>query len=406
MVFNPQKMDYLVANMDFAGGKSIKVCRVATVELAIRFLLFNQIRYLQERGYDMSVVCSPGVWIQEIEQYGISYYPVFMTRRITPFQDFIALLRLIWYFRKEKFSIVHTHTPKAGFLGTIAARLVRVPIIIHTNHGFYFHEHSPWLKKQLFVWVERIIAWNAHLMFSLDKEDIVTAKQEHIADEKKMKYLGGGINLERFNPERFSKEFIAQKKQGLGIPEGVPVIGIVARLVREKGYFELFEAMKEVIARFPGVVLLSIGFVEPEKKDGFDQNIAKEYGIEKNVRFLGMRTDVDELYPLMDVFTLPSYREGIGSSVLEASAMMRPIVATNVRGCREAVDDRVTGILVPYQNSRKLAEALLWILEHPEEARRMGEGGRRKIEREFNQQLVFERLEREYQRLIKEKLVV
>ncbi|MDP2735279.1 MAG: glycosyltransferase, partial [bacterium] len=183
-----------------------------------------------------------------------------------------------------------------------------------------------------------------------------------------------------------------------------PVIGIVARLVREKGYFELFEAMQKVVAKFPNAVLLAVGFAEPEKGDAFKPEIAREYGIWGNTKFLGARMDVDELLPLMDIFTLPSWREGIGTSILEASAMARPVVATDVRGCREAVEHRVTGLLVPYRNSKKLGEALLWMLEHPQEARRMGEASRKKIEREFDQELVFERLDREYKRLVEKKL--
>jgi len=384
--------------------KPIRVCRVAAVEYAFQFLLFNQLKDMKRRGYDVSVVCSPGKWIHEVEQYDISYHPVPMTRRITPFQDIIAIIRLAAYFKKQKFDIVHTHTPKAGFVGTIAARIARVPIIVHTNHGFYFHEHSPFFKKQLFTWVERVVANNADVVLSLDREDMDTAKKLGIADTKKMKYLGGGVNLERFNPKRFSKQNIKTKRRELGIPKGAVVIGIVARLVREKGYFELFKAMKKVLERFPNVVLLSVGFAEPEKSDGFIPAIAKKYGIAKHAIFLGQRSDVDEIYPVMDVFTLPSWREGIGTSLLEAQAMLLPVVATDVRGCREAVADGKTGILVPHRNSQKLAEALLWMLEHPTEAKNMGKAGRKRIEKEFDQELVFERLNKEYERLIKEKL--
>jgi len=390
--------------MDSANKKSIKVCRVATVEFAIRFLLLSQIRHLQKNGYDMSVVCSPGEWIQEIEQYGISYHPIAMTRNITPFRDLIALWKLVRYFHKEQFSIVHTHTPKAGFLGTIAARIVGVPIIIHTNHGFYFHEFSSGFKKQLFMWMERIVGWNADVVLSLNKEDMVTAEKEHIVASEKMKYLGGRVDLQRFNPERFSVSFIAAKKKELGLPDNVPIIGIVARLVREKGYFELFKAFKLVQAKFPNAILLVIGFAEPEKKDGFDPSVVQQYGIKSNVRFLGARMDVEELYPLMDVFTLPSHREGIGTSILEASAMRLPVVATNVRGCREAVENEKTGILVPHKNSKKLAEALIRILENPQLAKKMGEAGRKRVEEQYDERLVFERLEREYSRLVQEKL--
>ncbi|OGI93978.1 hypothetical protein A3A03_03030 [Candidatus Nomurabacteria bacterium RIFCSPLOWO2_01_FULL_40_18] len=382
----------------------IKVFHIATADIALRFLLLNQLLFLKNKSYDVSAICSPGPWVSDIEQSGIRVKQISMTRRVTPLQDFTALIRLIKYLREQKPDIVHTHTPKAGFLGTLAARLVRIPIIIHTNHGFYFHENSSWLPKQIFMWMERIIASNAHLVFSVNKEDIVVAEQKHIAGSNKMKYFGGWVNIDKYSRNRFSKEFVIRKRKELGIPNGVPVIGIVARLVREKGYFGLFEAMRVVIKKFPNALLVSVGFTEPEKKDGFLPLIARKYGIWNNTLFLGKRTDVDEILPLMNVFTLPSWREGIGTSILEASAMELPVVATNVRGCREAVDDGITGKLVPHKNTEKLAEALIWMLEHSKEAKLMGQAGRRKMEIEFDERFVFERLEREYKRLVQTKL--
>ena len=381
-----------------------KVFHITTADIALRFLLLNQLLFLKNKGYDISAVCSPGPWVSEIERSGIRVKQISMTRRITPLRDFTALVRLIQYFREQKPDVVHTHTPKAGFLGTLAARLARIPIIIHTNHGFYFHENSSWLHKQIFMWMECIIASNAHLVFSVNKEDIVVAGEKHIAGPNKMKYFGGWVNIDKYNPNRFSKEFVISKKKELGIPDGVPVVGIVARLVREKGYFDLFEAMRTVVLKFPSALLVSVGFTEPEKKDGFQPEIASKYGIENNTLFLGKRTDVDEILPVMDVFTLPSWREGIGTSILEASAMELPVVVTNVRGCREAVDDGITGKLVPHKNGDMLGEALISMLEHPKEAKFMGKAGRLKMEKEFDERIVFERLDREYKRLIQTKL--
>ena len=106
----------------------------------------------------------------------------------------------------------------------------------------------------------------------------------------------------------------------------------------------------------------------------------------------------------MDVFTLPSHREGLGFSILEASAMEIPVIATNIRGCREAVDNGKTGILVPVKNPQKLAEAIIYLLKNPKRAKEMGKAGREKVKREFNEVLVFDRIKIEYQKLIEEKL--
>jgi glycosyltransferase involved in cell wall biosynthesis len=316
----------------------------------------------------------------------------------------IALILLISFFKKEKFDIVHTHTPKASFLSQLAAKIAGVPIIINTIHGFYFHENSSWLTKIFFILMEKITAKCSTLLFSINKEDIETAIKKKICVSDLIKYSGDGIDLNRFSLQRFSEEFILNKKKQLGINSAKKVVGIVARLVEEKGYLELFEAFKKVLEKFPETLLLIVGPLEPEKKDKIRPEIVEKYQIEKSVIFLGERTDVEEIYPLMDVFVLPSHREGLGLAILEASAMEKPVIATNIRGCREAIDDGETGILVPPKNPEKLAEAITYLLLNPEKANVMGKEGRKKVQREFDERLVFDRMKKEYQRLIKEKL--
>jgi len=382
-----------------------KICYVASADITLKFLLFNQLNFLQKEGLEVFVACSSGTWIGSIEEEGIKVNTIRITRKLfSPLSDLVAFVHLFFYFKKEKFDIVHTHTPKAGFLGQLAAKLARVPVRIHTIHGLYFTEHTPSLKRKLFILVEKITAKFPHLIFSVNKEDIHTATKEHICSASKIAYLGGWVDLEKFNPRRFSETFIKQKKEALGIGPDVKMIGIVARFVKEKGYLELFEAFRAILEKEPKVLLLIIGQIEREKKDAINSDIFAEYGIQKNVFFLGERADVDEIYPLMDIFVLPSHREAMGLSILEASAMEKPVVATNIRGCREAVDDQKTGILVPIKNPVKLAEALEFLLKNPEVAEEMGKMGRLKVVKEFDERFIFNKLKEEYARLIKAKI--
>jgi glycosyltransferase involved in cell wall biosynthesis len=237
------------------------------------------------------------------------------------------------------------------------------------------------------------------LIFSQNQEDIQTAIKENICLAAKIKYLGNGINLEKFDINRFSREFVINKKQELGISEHRKIIGIVARLVREKGYYDLFQAMEQVVKDFPDVLLLAIGPPEPNKKDAVDPAIVEKHGIKNNVLFLKERTDIDEIYPLMDIFVLPSYREGFPRSVLEASALARPIIATDIRGTREAVDSNKTGILIPTRNPEKLAKAIIDFLKNPDKAKQMGACARLKAMSEFNEKFVFSRLLHAYRDL-------
>jgi len=385
-------------------NSKIKVCYVASADVTIRFLLLSQLKFLKNEGYEVYAICSSGKWINNIENEGIKIKIINFKRKISPISDLVTLIKLFFYFKKEKFQIINTHTPKPGLLGQLAAKLADLPIIVNTIHGFYFHEGTPPLQRKFFIFVEKIAALCSDLIFSQNKEDIKTAIKEKICSSPKIQYLGNGICLQRFNPERFSKEFIDKKKKELNIKPDFKLIGIVGRLVKEKGYLELFEAFKNLIKKFPNTILLVAGPIEPEKKDAINPDIVKDYGIEKNVLFLGLREDIDEIYPLMDIFVLPSWREGFPRSVIEASAMERAVIATNIRGCREAVDDGITGILVLVKNPEKLAEAIIYLLQNPQIAKKMGEEGRKKAKREFDENLIFDRIKKEYQRLIKEKL--
>lgn len=382
----------------------IKICYVASADITIKFLLFSNIEFVKKKGYDIFAVCSRGKWSSDLQKHGINIKTIKIKRKISPFSDLVSIFQLFLYFKKEKFQIVHTFTPKPGLLGQLAAKFAGVPIVANTIFGFYFHERTPYLKRKFFIFIEKIAAKCSSVIFFRNKEDFKTAEIEKIGNGKKNKYSGDGIDIVRFNPARFSEDFIKEKKAKIGLRPDVPVLGIVARLVKEKGYIELFEAFNKVIEKFPEAVLLVIGSSDLGKKDPINPAVVKNYGIEKNVFFLGERTDIDEIYPLMDIFVLPSWREGFSHSIMEASAMARPIIATNIRGCRGAVEHGVTGLLVSPKKSQKLAEAIIYLLSNSGTAKRMGQAARKKAEKEFDERIVFDRIEEEYSRLIKEKL--
>lgn len=382
----------------------IKVCHVANTDMAVRFLLLNQLKFLKTQGYNICAVCSKGSLIKDVEKEGIKVKTIDFNRGFNPSAHLITLFRLFFYFKKEKFDIVHTHNPVPGFLGQLAAKMTGVPIIINTIHGFYFNENSFSLQRDLLILIEKIAAKCSDLIFSQNKEDIKTAIKEKICNSQKIKYLGNGVDIQKFNGERFSEEFIDKKKGELNLNSNFKIIGIIGRLVKEKGYLELFEALKKVLNRFPDIMLLVIGPEEPKKKDKIKRNIVKNYGIEENVLFLGQRTDIDELYPLFDIFVLPSHREGFPRTIIEAQAVAKPVITTNIRGCREAIENNKTGILISPKNSEELSKAVIYLFENLERAKEMGKSGRRKVEREFDEKIVFDRIKKEYQRLIKEKL--
>jgi len=285
----------------------------------------------------------------------------------------------------------------------MAAKMAGVPCTINTIHGFYFTGESPRWRRKFFITLEKIAALCSTLILSQNKEDMATAIRHRIGSREKIHYLGNGLDLTRFDPARFSHEFIRAKKKTLGIPPAVPVIGIVGRLVEEKGYPELFEALRHILKIFPTALLLVVGPEEPGKKDRINRKSVQQYGIADNILFVGQRTDMPELYAVMDVFVLPSHREGFPRTILEASAMGKPIIATSIRGCREAVEHMKTGILVPPRDAEKLAKILQVFLSRPEYAAKMGKGAREKAQREFDEQHIFRRIKERYERVIADR---
>src|SRR3989339_452663 len=400
LIFLFMKKDLLTEN----NHRNIKVCHIVSADITVKFLLMPQLSFLITEGYDVFVVCSGGKWVKDIERESIKVKTIKLKRKISPFSDLVALWQLFWFFKKEKFDIVHTHTPKPALLGQMAAKMAGVPIIINTVHGLYFGNKFSFLKKQFYIFIERLSDGFSDLIFSQNKEDINTMRERKIGDQNKIKYLGNGIDLEVFDNKRFSAEFLNKKKEKLGLSESCKIVGAVGRLVAEKGYLELFSAFKKVLEKHPDIILLVVGPEEFEKKDAFKQGVVEQFGISKNVIFLGERSDIYEIYPLMNIFVLASHREGFPRSVIEASAMEKSVIATDIRGCREAVDNGKTGILVPVANPEKLAESIIYLLQNPKEAERLGKNGRLKVEKEFDEKLVFDRIKIEYDRLIKEKI--
>ena len=326
-----------------------------------------------------------------------------MTRSFTPWADLVSLWRLYRVMRRERFTIVHTHTPKPGLLGQLAARFARVPIVVNTLHGFYFHDGTRPAKRRFYILTEKIAARCSDVILSQNSEDIQTAIKEKICQPEQICFLGNGIDVRRFDRTKIAPQVLEEKRRELGISEGAPVVGFVGRLVAEKGILELMEAARLILEQIPDVRFLLIGPIDYEKADALTPQTAQEYGIAQACIFAGMRQDMPELYALMDVFVLPSHREGFPRSPMEASAMGVPCVLTNIRGCREAVEPERNGKLVPLRNVEALAEAILELLNDPEKAHRLGAEGRVMAEESFDEQRVFEKVKEHYRCLLQKK---
>lgn len=377
-----------------------RVAHVTTVDLSLRYLLLNQLQRIQDEGYEVFAISADGPDVPVVEATGVRHFAVPMTRRITPFADLRCLWGLVRIMRREQFDVVHTHTPKAGLLGQLAARVAGVPVVVNTLHGFYFHDDTKPFPRRFYIWMERVAAKCSDTILSQNREDMATAVAERIASPEQLKWLGNGIDIARFDRRRLTESSLDALRREIGVDSNAPVIGFVGRLVEEKGILDLLQAARTVTEAIPHVQLLVVGPYDDEKPDALRPEVAERYGVAANCRFVGMRDDMPELYALMDVLVLPSYREGFPRAPMEASAMGVPALVTDIRGCREAVEHGENGLRFPVGNSDALARALIELLR--DEARRaeMGATGRRMAEDRFDEQKVFDRVVDEYERLL------
>ena len=381
----------------------VKIAHVATVDISLFGLLLNQMQSIRDAGYEVAGISSRGGSVPAIEAAGIRHIAVPISRNLTPLADLLSLWRLWRIMRRERFTIIHTHTPKAGLLGQLAARLAGVPIVVNTVHGFYFHEHMSARARRFYITMEKIAAWCSHLILSQNAEDIQTALREGICKQGKIALLGNGIDLTQFDPDAISAEDELRCRQRLGIAADAPVVGFVGRLAaRRKGFLDFLAAAREIAAQLPQVRFLIAGDSDHGKPDAVDPSAAADYGIADRCVFTGFRPteELPPLYKIMNVLVLPSLFEGVPRVVMEASAMGTPSVVTDVKGNREAVTHDRNGLLVPLGDVPALTSAILRILSEPDTAQRMSIEARRIAAERFDERLVFEKVKAEYLKLL------
>jgi glycosyltransferase involved in cell wall biosynthesis len=384
----------------------VKIAHVTTIDLSLRVQLSNQLRCLQEAGYEITGISAPGPDARVFEAAGFRHLAVPMSRTFTPFTDLVSLGRLAAVMRRERFSIVHTHTPKTALLGQLAARLAGVPIVVNTIHGYYFHEYMRAGPRQFYIAMEKIAALCSDLILSQSAEDVQTALAEGICPKSKIQFLGNGIDLALFDPNRISAAEAGLFRQQLGIAPEAPVVGFVGRLAaRRKGFLDFLAAARDIARQRPEVRFLIVGDVDAGKPDAVEASIAAEYRIADRCTFVGMRPVVELplFYKTMSVLVLPSLFEGVPRVVMEASAMGTPSVVSNVKGNRETVTHEGNGLIVPWGDVVALTAAISRILDEPHTARQMSETGRRMAAEQFDERVVFEKVKAGYARLLREK---
>jgi glycosyltransferase involved in cell wall biosynthesis len=363
-----------------------RVLHVTTTDISLELLLGPQLRAFREAGYEVHTASALGPFVPRLEADGIVHHPLrHATRATDVIEDVRAFVELYRLFRRLRPDVVHTHNPKPGVYGRIAARLARVPKVVNTQHGIYA-QPADRLARRLPVYVlERVAAGFSHVELVQNEEDVATLRRLRVPTDR-LVLLGNGIDLERFRPR---PDVRADVRRELAIPDHHLVVGAVGRLVWEKGYAELFEAAKAILATRDDVTFVVAGPFDPDKGDPLSpDDVASAEA--SGVRFLGHRDDPERLYQAFDLYVLASHREGFPRSAMEAAATGLPIVACDIRGCRQVVDSGVTGLLVAVRDADALRSAIEELLDDEERRARMAAAAVERARARFDQTTLVE----------------
>ena len=372
------------------------IVHIVTSSLSVRFVE-GQAECLAMKGYEVTVVSSPGEELRKAKREGVQTIAVPMAREISPWTDLLSLWRLARTIWRIGPTITNVSTPKAGLLGGLVAWACGTPCRYYTLLGLRC-ETTTGLKRMLLLWAERIACRCAHRVICVSESlrqkaialDIVNADRTLVLGSGS----GNGVEAERFAPNADTLRRAAELRGHLGIPADAPVVGFVGRLTRDKGIGELVEAHLELRKRFPAVRLLLVGDVE--QGDPLPSETRRIMKTEPQIIHTGFVEDPAPYYHIMNVLAFPTHREGFGNAPLEAHAAGKPVVAARATGVLDGVIDGVTGILVPVGDVAALAEALELVLNDPSLAVALGSAGRERVLREFRQERVWDAIIREY----------
>lgn len=360
--------------------------------------------------FDVLAISSGGDMLDRVGiEAAVDVRKVHMTRKITPFTDLKALVHLVFLMHMEKPTIVHTHTPKAGLLGMMAAKIVGVPVRLHTVAGLPLLERKG-LIKWILVKMEQLTCYCATGVYPNSKGIMQIILKNKFCKKGKLKVIGegstSGIDTSFFNPSLFDGSETTQTyRQSLQIGEDNFVYCFIGRMVGDKGIAELVTAFCNLYRQFPNLILLMVGPFEPEL-DPLDKEIIKLIKAHPGIRWIDFQKDVRPFLAISDVFVFPSYREGFPNVVMQAGAMNLPCIVSDINGCNEIIEENINGVIIPIKNVQALQQAMNSLFVDHKTCKAMASVSRQLIVRRFESNALIEEILKEYHLQIAKQTMV
>lgn len=376
-----------------------RLLRITTVPISLAILLRGQLNFFQNQGFEILAVSADGPEVLELTRSGIAHEVVPMTRKITPFSDLVSLIRLVRVIRKFKPHIVHTHTPKAGLLGMLAAWLCRVPVRMHTVAGLPLME-AKGIKRKLLILTEKITYRCATLVLP-NSDGLQQFISSHIQSGNKFRIVAkgssNGIDIAHFNRTAPLEDQAREVRKNYGITGSDIVFSFVGRVVNDKGISELVRAFRSITqSQTIKPFLLIIGSFEQDL-DPLNQEDYDFLHSNSNVILAGFQKDVRPWLIASDIFVFPSYREGFPNVVMQACCLQIPCVVSNINGCNEIIKNNETGLIVPVKDATALEQAMKRLMADLPARNQMASNAKQYVSANFNQQYVWKELLTIYQ---------
>ncbi|MGS0664622.1 glycosyltransferase family 4 protein [Staphylococcus arlettae] len=334
----------------------MKVLQVTAIDMTMNNFLYSLNKESKKQGIEVHCLCSKGPNVDSIKKNGFYFHEVNIDRNINLVKNLKSIIMMIKVFRIVRPDIVHVHTPVAGVLARIAAKIAKVPNIIYTAHGFYFHEGMGKIKYNIFFYIEKYIGryFTDHI-FTQSIEDFEVAKKNKFLKNNNYLHISNGVDLEvKFNPKFIETKAKSNIISENNFKENDLIVTFIGRLVKEKGIIEFLNSYEKL--KTQNIKYVIIGGLPQGERDTEAIKVVEKFKGNKNIIFTDHVNNVNDYLNISDIFCLPSYREGMPRSIIEAMAMRNAVLATNIRGSREEVLHNETGYLFDVRNSNQIAK--------------------------------------------------
>ena len=380
--------------------RKVRLLHVTTVPMSLMFLK-GQLNFYMENGFEVHVISSPGEFLDEFcNEEGVVKHEIKMERDISIINDIKSLLKMIKVIKRNNFDIVHTHTPKASLLGVLSAFICGVKVRIYHMHGLVYITKKG-LKRKLLYLMEKITTFFATTIYA------VSPSLKELVVKEKLTYKGkihtinkGSINgidcINHFNPALYN---LKQYKEELSLTDDDFIIGFVGRVVKEKGFLELYYAWRKLFNKNINIKLLIVGDLEGASE--LPKEVLSDIESNSNIEYVGFQKNPAPFYKLMNILVFPTYREGFGLVAIESLAMETPVIASNVVGCVDTIENGVTGFLIPPHSIKDIVQKVEFYYNNRSVLKNHGQMGRKKVMNDYPRKEIWESMLQEYNEKLK-----